>query len=78
VAILIIFPDEALETIRLEYNWRHLLWLELILIASTTVAVVILKRYYPNLRWFYPLMPLALAAIGRLLLRMINRAADDI
>ncbi len=78
VAVLIIFPDEALESLRLEYNWRHLIWLEVILVASGIIAMIMLRPHYPNLRWFYPLIPLALVAITRVFIRMIGGSADDL
>jgi hypothetical protein len=78
VAILIIFPDEALESLRFEYNWRHLIWLEVFLIASIVIAMVLLQPHYPNLKWFYPLIPIALVAIARVFIRMIRGSAEDL
>lgn len=78
LAFVIIFPDEALENVRLGFTWRNLIWLEIIFIGIILVAMIVLKRYYPNLRWFYPLAPLGFVAAIRCIIWFIDRSDDDL
>jgi hypothetical protein len=77
LAIVIIFPDEFLENIRLPLTWRHLIWLEAILIGIVIGAVIVLKHYYTNLRWFFPLIPFGLVAVFRVILWRFTRSDGD-
>jgi len=77
-AVVIMFPDEALENVRLGFTSRNLIWLEVIFIGISLVAMIVLKRYYPNLRWFYPLIPLGFVAVIRGIIWLINRSYDDL
>jgi hypothetical protein len=77
LAVLIIFPDEALDSIRLTFDWRHLIWLEVVLISIIIVAMIILKRFYPELRWFLPLIAIGFVAVIRGIILFINRSVDD-
>jgi hypothetical protein len=40
--------------------------------------MIVLKRHYPNLRWFFPLIPLGFAAAARGIIWCINRPGDDL
>ena len=77
LAVLIIFPDEALDNAGLTFDWRHLIWLEVILISMIIVAMVVLKRFYPDLRWYLPLIAIGFVALIRGILWFINRSAGD-
>jgi hypothetical protein len=76
-AFLIIFPDEALDSIRLSFDWRHLIWLEVILISIIIAAMIILKRFYPDVRWYLPLIAISFVALIRAIIWFISRSADD-
>jgi hypothetical protein len=78
LAIVIIFPDEALENVRLGFTWRNLIWLEVIFIGIILVAMIALKRDYPDLRWFFPLIPLGFVTAIRGIIWYINRSDDDL
>jgi hypothetical protein len=78
LAIVIMFPDEALENVRLDFTWRKLIWLEVIFIGISLVAMIVLKRYYANLRWFYPLISLGFVAAIRGIIWFINRSDNDL
>jgi hypothetical protein len=77
LAIVIIFPDEFLENIRLRLTWRHLIWLEAILIGIVVGAMIVLKHYYTDLRWFYPLIPFGLVAVFRVISWLLTRSDGD-
>jgi hypothetical protein len=77
-AFVIMFPGGALENVRLGFTWRNLIWLEVIFIGIILVAMIVLKRHYPNLRWFFPLIPLGFAAAARGIIWCINRPGDDL
>lgn len=76
LACVIIFPDAAPENVRLGFTWRNPIWLEVIFIGILLVAVIILKRFYPDLRWFFPLIPLGFVAVIRGIIWSINRSND--
>lgn len=78
LALVIMFPDEALENVRLGFTWRNLIWLEVVFIGSSLVAIIVLKRYYPEMRWFFPLIPLGFAAAIRGIIWFINRPDDGL
>lgn len=46
-------------------GWRHVFCLEVIFIALTVVAMVLLKRFYPELPWFAPWDGFCFAALVR-------------
>jgi len=80
-AFLIIFPDEALDNIGERtgwaFDWRHVVWLETILIGLIIVAMILLKQVYPELRWFLPLIAIGFVAFIRGIVWFINRSVDD-
>ena len=80
-AILVIFPDKALDDIGERtgraFGRRHLVWFEIILIGLIIVAMIILKRFYPELRWFLPLIPIGFLALIRGIIWISNRSVDD-
>jgi hypothetical protein len=76
-AVLIIFPDEALDNIGWTFDWRHLIWLEVVLITIIIVTMIILKRFYPELHWFLPLIAIGFVAVIRGIIWFVNRSADD-
>jgi hypothetical protein len=78
LAIVIMFPDEALENVHLGFSWRNLIWLEVIFIGIILVAMIVLKRYYLNLRWFSPLIPLSFVAVIRGIIWFFNRSDDGL
>jgi hypothetical protein len=78
LAIVIMFPEEALENVRLGFTWGKLIWLEVVFIGISVVAMIVLKRYYPNLRWFYPLIPLGFVAAIRGIIWFIDRSDNDL
>ncbi|HVU08139.1 MAG TPA: hypothetical protein VHG89_06315 [Verrucomicrobiae bacterium] len=77
LAIVIIFPDEALDNVGLILNWHNLIWLEVIFIGIVITAVIILKRFYPELHWFLPLIAIGLVAFIRGIIWFISRSAGD-
>jgi hypothetical protein len=76
-AVLIIFPDEASDNIGWTFDWRHLIWLEAILISIVIVAMIILKRFYPDLQWYLPLIAIGFVALIRGIVWFINRSVDN-
>jgi hypothetical protein len=77
LAFVVIFPDEFLENIRLPLTWRYLIWLEAILISIVVGAVIVLKHYYTDLRWFFPLIPFGVVAVFRVILWRLTRSDGD-
>lgn len=65
LACVIIFPDEMLDSLNLTFDWRHLVWLEVIFIGIIIASTIILKRHYPALRWYLPLVAIGFAALIR-------------
>ena len=77
LAFVIIFPDEMLENIRVSLTWRSLIWLEVVFIAVIVGAVIVLKRFYPDLRWFFPLFPIGFVALLRGILWRLSCSDGD-
>jgi hypothetical protein len=79
-AFLIIFPDEALDGIGERTGWafdrRDVIWFEVILIGLSIVAMILLKRFYPELRWFLPLIAIGFVTLIRGVVFFINRSVD--
>jgi hypothetical protein len=77
LAFVVIFPDELLENIRLTFTWRHLIWLEGICLGIIVVAVIVLKQFYPEFRWFFPLIPVGVLALIRGILSRFRNSDED-
>lgn len=73
-----ICPVQALESVRLSLTWRNLIWLEGLFMGGVVLAMIVLKRYYPDLHWYFPLLPLGLVAALPGLAWFINRGDDNL
>ena len=75
--IVMFFPVEFLTEIGdrtgWSIGWRHVIWLEVILIGITVVAMMLLKRAYPELHWYEPLGGIGLAGLMRGVMRFIYK-----
>jgi hypothetical protein len=77
LGLVIMFPDKALENVHLRLTRRHLISLEVIFLGILLAAVIIVKRFYPQMQWFSPLIPLGLAAAARLF-HWVNWSGGDV
>jgi len=69
LGLVIFFPvgilTEIGERAGWHVGWRHIILLEVVAIGSVVVAMMLLKRFYPELSWFAPLVGVSLAALIR-------------
>jgi len=77
LSFVVIFPDEFLENIRLPLTWRHLIWLEAILVGVIVGVMIILKHYYSDLQWFFPLFFIGLVTVFRGIVWYLSRSDGD-
>jgi Mn2+/Fe2+ NRAMP family transporter len=79
--IVMLFPvtflTEIGERIGWQIGWRHIIWLEVIVIGLIVVAMLFLKRAYPELHWFEPIGGIFFAALIRGIVWFSNRSVDD-
>jgi len=65
VAAMFVFPDKVLEWMAdragREFGWRHIVWLEVIIVVFLIFATTLLMRFYPELTWRYPLALICIA-----------------
>jgi uncharacterized membrane protein len=79
--LVICFPAEFLNEISewtgREVRLRHVVWLEVILIGLIVVLTMLLKRAYPELPWFEPLIPIGFVVFfTRGIIWFINQLSD--
>jgi len=79
--IVVCFPAEFLDEIGgwtgREVRLRHVVWLEVILIGLIVVLMFLLKRAYPEIRWFEPLVAIGFVAFfTRGIMWFINQLSD--
>ena len=60
-------------------GWRHIIGLEVICLAFTVGAMILLKRAYPELPWYAPWDGLCFAALARGVMWFLGRfvSSDD-
>jgi uncharacterized membrane protein len=77
LGVIMFCPDLILTWINEEMNgkfgWWHVIWLEIISVATIIVGMILLKPIYPKLSWWNPMIFVGSIA----LLRGIMRLAKD-
>jgi hypothetical protein len=46
-------------------GWRYIILLEVVVVGLVVVTMILLKRFYPELSWFAPLVGIGLSALIR-------------
>jgi len=81
LAGVIVYPDEILDWIGARtgrhFNWKHVVLLEILTMGILATVVLLLLPAYPRLRWWVPLIFVALLGVFRNIKWMISNSFGD-
>ena len=80
-AILIVCPVWTLNEINnlagWRFDWRHVLWLEGILISILLISTILLMRVYSEMHWFESLGPILCVGVLRVIYWIMQQLFVD-
>jgi hypothetical protein len=83
--IVMFFPVQFLteigDRIGWEIGWRHVIWLEVVIIGLMVITTMVLMRFYPEMPWFESLGGIIFAALIRgivWLVKQVSSPDDDL